>query len=200
MLVPLSSSVVLRPASLVIPISSDTTTAAPHAPFRLTRAAEAMPQHSFELISARVATVMELLAPKVDDNVVEDGSEGADEVERAELKAEQLLGSWTEGMREEESTKLSCLAAKILLSLISDINSAVIVDVNEDRSNVRVVSQPTNFDMDKAQQDLSVPLTACLLATAMLERFDPSNLWPSDPALAVHLISVKHLPMSLIRS
>lgn len=37
---------------------------------------------------------------------------------------------------------------------------------------------------------VEVPLTACLMASAMLEELDPASLWPSNPDFAVRLLCV----------
>ncbi|VDO03587.1 unnamed protein product [Rodentolepis nana] len=186
-LFPLSSSIILRPASLIV--SSSLESSMPQAPFRVTRTAEPLFQHSLEMISARIATVIDLLSSPLNVNVIGDGSTGADEEQKLEEKAEQMLNTWTKGY-QEDSEQRSNLAAKLLLSLISDINSRVVGDINEEKCSIQVVIQPTKFDNERAHQDFSIPLSACLLANSMLECLDPSNLWPSEPALAVQLISL----------
>ncbi|VDL17207.1 unnamed protein product [Hymenolepis diminuta] len=188
LLFPVPGLIILRPASLVIPNSPESSV--PQAPFRVTRIAEPISDHSLEMISAKISTLMELLAPRVNESIVGDKSEEIDEEQKSEEKAERLLNTWTKGNQDEDSEKRANLAAKLLLSLISDINAGVMGDINEENLNIQIGIQPTNFDNERAHQDLSISLTACFLASSMLERLDPSILWPSEPALAAQLMSL----------
>nr|CDS28793.1 HEAT and Armadillo domain containing protein [Hymenolepis microstoma] len=188
LLIPLSASIILRPASLVVSNSLESSMS--QAPFRVTRTAEPLFEHSLEMISARISTVIDLLTSQLNANVIGDESMGADEEQKLEEKAEQMLNTFTKGNQEEDSEKRPNLAAKLLLSLISDINSRVMGDINEENWNIQVVIQSTSFDNERAHQNFSISLSACLLAHSMLERLDPSNLWPSEPALAAQLISL----------
>lgn len=113
---PLQSGIVLRPAYLVVPTTTATTPVEiPRAPFRVSRAMEALLEHSHDFIGARVTTALLLLLPSSSSLADIEGRSEENEAE-AEASAERLLSSWSANV--ERGTKAN-LAAHLLLSLIS---------------------------------------------------------------------------------
>ncbi|KAL5110321.1 hypothetical protein TcWFU_004893 [Taenia crassiceps] len=193
---PLRRAIVLRPASLVSSVNMDS--GAPRAPFRVSRSAEAVMEHSLEMISARVTVAMLLLSSIIPS----EGHDGGG-VDKEEASAELLLSRWSASGGSENGNQ-SDLAAHLLLSLISDINSRLIEGTDE-QSRDRVCLQqgallrPIMEEEDEAGA-VEVPLTACLMASAMLEELNPASLWPSDPAFAARLLCLTLTRLCLVLS
>ncbi len=61
--------------------------------------------------------------------------------------------------------------------------------MGDEKSTVRLLPSTTNDE----EELMSVPLTASLLASSMLDQLDPGSLWPEDPNLAVRLFSVRYI-------
>ena len=73
-----------------------------------------------------------------------------------------------------------------------DINSSLFEGVHEPSSEPITLhlSGGPKVGREDGARTLEVPLIASLLASAMLERLETATLWPSDPVLAVRLLSV----------
>ncbi|CDS42947.1 HEAT and Armadillo domain containing protein [Echinococcus multilocularis] len=185
---PLRRAIVLRPASLVSSVNTDSE--APRSPFRVCQSMETVMEHSTEMIFARVTVAMQLLSSAIHSEGHDSG--GLDEGETSE---ELLLSTWsTSGESNGGSVNLkqSGLAAHLLLSLISDINSRLIEDTDRQPKG-RVCLRPeavveAMMEEEDEARAVEVPLAACLMASAMLEELNPASLWPSDPAFAVRLL------------
>ncbi|VDM17148.1 unnamed protein product [Hydatigera taeniaeformis] len=194
---PLRRAIVLRPTSLVSSDTRESDTSG--APFRVCRSVEAVTDRSYEMISARVAAAMLLLSSIIHAK----GYDGY--VDREEASTELLLPAWSTSDKrnnETEGQTQSGLAAHLLLSLISDINSELIKDASK-QSGVCVrlwpgtALEPMLEEKDEAAA-VGVPLTACLMASAMLEKLSPTSLWPSDPAFAVKLLCLTLTRLCLV--
>uniref|UniRef100_A0A5K3EL03 RTP1_C1 domain-containing protein n=1 Tax=Mesocestoides corti TaxID=53468 RepID=A0A5K3EL03_MESCO len=164
----LRPGVVLRPPSLIL--STETPI---DCPYRVCQAAEST-DHSLSMVSARVEAAMQLL--KSLSPPLEEGE-----------ASERILSNWSTSQNDQEQQPK--LPSLLLLSLISDINSHLVeAFAHHPRDEPVCVSLRSEGALD--EEALSALLTASLLASAMLEQLDASNLWPSDPSLAVHLLSL----------
>ncbi|VDK35883.1 unnamed protein product [Taenia asiatica] len=195
---PLRRAIVLRPASLVS--SVNTGSDAPRTPFRVSRSVEAVLENSLEMISARVTVAMLLLSSIIPAEGYDGGG-----VDKEEASAELLLSTWSASSvsnDENANENQSNLAAHLLLSLISDINSSL-VEHPDEQSRGRVCLRPgaalgSIMEEEDGAGAVEVPLTACLMASAMLEELSPTSLWPSDPAFAVRLLCLTLTRLCLV--
>ncbi|VDD79866.1 unnamed protein product [Mesocestoides corti] len=174
----LRPGVVLRPPSLIL--STETPI---DCPYRVCQAAEST-DHSLSMVSARVEAAMQLL--KSLSPPLEEGE-----------ASERILSNWSTSQNDQEQQPK--LPSLLLLSLISDINSHLVeAFAHHPRDEPVCVSLRSEGALD--EEALSALLTASLLASAMLEQLDASNLWPSDPSLAVHLLSTSWTAISHVRT